>query len=231
MSGKKTLFVATALVFGSWAAGAYAAPVNLDNASFEGVPADPIDLDPSGWGTVGVDNDSSPFDRGSRVSTDFAHGGAQSVKMDFITGSETRELFSPNAISGDASQPVTFTFWAYTPADANAITNTQIIGVIELKNNGTFVPDIGLLVQQTSDANNLLTPGAWKQYTVNLNVPGGAYNEALFHIKIESAGSPVNSGAIYFDDAQAFVGAVPEPTSAAVILASTFAAAMRRRRH
>lgn len=86
-----------------------------------------------------------------------------------------------------------------------------------------YVPDLGLTVAPTNDPTNapdaLLTPGVWKQYPVPQTATA-AWDLIIFHIKIEGLSDSGNTGAIYFDDVLANVGAVPEPASCGILAAT-----------
>lgn len=105
---------------------AHATAIAIPNASFEGGVNNATDLDPDGWGVNGVDNDASSSNPDTRVSTDFAHEGVQSLKMDAVNSPQNREVVNPNySANGDNTTPVNFTFWAYTRRQTRSRTRSS----------------------------------------------------------------------------------------------------------
>lgn len=190
----------------SLAATAGAQAITLNNPSFE----TPASGNPDGWGIVQTDL--------ADVSTEFAHAGSQSLKFTtpIAVGQQTH-AFNPNfSASGDATTPVTFSTWVYTPSTAPMTNAFYVLGIEFKKLNVPGNPgggDVGVHYDETIFETNNLAADTWTQWSFTEAAPA-AWDVLIFHIKTVGLSNEPVVGSLYVDDVSAIV---PEPASMALL--------------
>jgi hypothetical protein len=207
------------------------------NGSFEtspaGFTANPITVATvdQGWATFGGGNGGTSAQNNMSASAYTPYSGSYALLETAAVGNGWNPSGAYQIISGiTPGQKYTFGIWALTDT-----VNTAPNGIlVQLGFYDSLLTQVSSVENpnNTVGINGLLpTIGTWTYYSVSATAPAG-YTDAVMYVMFQDNNSAVTTENMFFDNASLTVfGAVPEPSTFALLGMGTAALMVFRRRN